>query len=80
MTIKERVLKEVRKFFEDWGFKEEITMETRLEDNLEIGTIYLIELSVELEKIFKLPEIPLTKLAEFITVGELVEYIEKVVK
>jgi acyl carrier protein len=86
MTIKERVIADIREYIKSWCEDTEddcettITMETNFFDSYMLDAVLLIELAQELEKKFNIPEIPLEELKAMKSVGQVVEYIEKVVK
>jgi acyl carrier protein len=83
MTIKERVLKDIRKYIKSWDnnvLGSDITMDTKFYEDHELDAVLLTELAMQLEKRYNFPEIPLNTLRGLETVGQMVEYIEGKVK
>ena len=54
-----------------------ITMETSFVDDLSADSLDVVELTMALEEMFDLPEVPEEELKSIATVGDLVEYVER---
>ena len=52
-------------------------METSFVDDLSADSLDVVELTMALEEMFDLPEVPEEELKSIATVGDLVEYVER---
>jgi len=78
MNVQEKIMKMVAERF---GVEaEELSLTTEFVSDLSADSLDQVELTIDIEDEFGLPETPEDVLAEITTIGDLVEYVESTVE